>query len=113
MEKKTIEKLDKVQRILNNVGDKVLEITSGNYTHNGVTQRSTLQNVSTYLIPYIIENAEDEKLKTLVKKTKRNLETIDLTIMSQLSPSTITERNLRMLSNWLKHLSEELKDYIG
>lgn len=112
MEKKTIEKIEKIQRILNNVGDKMLNITSANVAHDGATHRSTLYNVRTIIIPDIIEAADDNKLKELMNKVSNSLESIDMTIMSRLSPSTLTDHVKKMTSNWLKHLSDEVNDYI-
>lgn len=111
MDKKTFEKLETVQRILSNVADKILTLTSGNVAHDLITHRSTLLNVNAYLIPKIKENAANEELKKLLDKTSRNLEALDLAMM-QVNPTNLSEATKKHISSWIKYYANELEKYV-
>lgn len=71
------ETLEKIRRILFNVGDKMLLLTSGNLPHNLAIHRATINNVRQYLIPKVTTLANDVKTKRILTIIDYDLGKID------------------------------------
>lgn len=111
MDKKCLERLKKIHRILNNVGDKVMTITTGNVAHNAVIHRSTLENTKKYLIFYVRAYSDDKGLRELMDDIYHRLDHIIGTLRN-MSPNNFNEGTNKYLGGRLKHYAKLIEEYI-
>lgn len=105
MDKKTIEKLEKIHRIILSQSDKVLKLTSGNVSHDAKVVMATLMNICEYHIKPIINDTDDDRLINDLRALSIRIRTIAATLCS-LTPSNVND-------NVKEHLSASMKRYVA
>lgn len=105
------ETLEKIRRILFNVGDKMLLLTSGNLPHNLAIHRATIHNVRQYLIPKAMNMANDVKTKRILTIINYDLGKIDEQMVRVLNNTPFFTKlqavNLKMALGTSAHLLDK------